>query len=112
MPESDKLLAVSRYFNVTLDYLMKEGEERPAASERTPDGRAPRSGWLPGVIICAGGILGLIVWGLLSIFDPAAANQIGASSAVRIDGNGIFLGLCAAAVAVGAVLLLKNTSKK
>ena len=77
MPESDKLLALSNYFGVSLDYLLKDG---------APDAA-------------------LIVYGVLSILVPSVPAQISGSSMIRIDGSGIFLLLCVAAIAAGAALL-------
>ena len=84
MPESDKLLALSNYFGVSLDYLLKDG---------APDAA-------------------LIVYGVLSILVPSGPAQISGSSMIRIDGSGIFLLLCVAAIAAGAALLLKSTKHK
>lgn len=83
-PESDKLLALSNYFGVSLDYLLKDG---------APDAA-------------------LIVYGVLSILVPSVPAQISGSSMIRIDGSGIFLLLCVAAIAAGAALLLKSTKHK
>ena len=84
MPESDKLLALSNYFGVSLDYLLKDGAPNAA----------------------------LIVYGVLSILVPSVPAQISGSSMIRIDGSGIFLLLCGAAIAAGAALLLKSTKHK
>lgn len=84
MPESDKLLALSNYFGVSLDYLLKDG---------APDAA-------------------LIVYGVLSILVLPVPAQISGSSMIRIDGSGIFLLLCVAAIAAGAALLLKSTKHK
>ena len=84
MPESDKLLALSNYFGISLDYLLKDG---------APDAA-------------------LIVYGVLSILVPSVPAQISGSSMIRIDGSGIFLLLCVAAIAAGAALLLKSTKHK
>ena len=84
MPESDKLLALSNYFGVSLDYLLKDG---------APDDA-------------------LIVYGVLSILVPSVPAQISGSSMIHIDGSGIFLLLCVAAIAAGAALLLKSTKHK
>jgi len=59
-----------------------------------------------------GGIICLIIWGLVSVLMPSASDQIGESSMITIDGNGIFLLICLAAIVAGAVLLLKSASKK
>jgi len=106
-PESEKLIAISEYFGVTLDYLMKDVEEEPPKKE---SGEKPerRGRSIFGIIICAAGIAGLMIWGLISIFSPSASDQIGASSTIHIDGNGIYLSLCVAAILIGAGLLLKN----
>lgn len=77
-------------------------------SLRTED----RKKWLLGIIICIGGIVCLIMWGLLSVFNTSASNQIRESSMISIDGNGIFLLLCIAAIVVGASLILKDMTKK
>lgn len=106
-PESEKLIAISEYFGVTLDYLMKDVEEdlpKKESGEKT----GSRGKSVSGIIICAAGIVGLLVWGLISLFNSSASDQIAASSAIAIDGNGIFLFLCAAAILIGAGLLLKN----
>ena len=119
VPESNTLISISKFFNVTLDYLMKE--DAPAASETEPaqgeeknlpftnTGRNKR---IPGLVVCLGGIACLIVWGLISILLPSTSNQISESSMITIDGNGIFLIISLAAIIVGAVLLLKGTSNK
>ena len=83
-PESDKLLALSNYFGVSLDYLLKDG---------APDAA-------------------LIVYGVLSILVPSVPAQISGLSMIRIDGSSIFLLLCVAAIAAGAALLLKSTKHK
>ncbi len=113
VPESDKLIVISDYFKVSLDYLLKEDDEQQVASEKEHSLQtADRTKWLLGIISCIGGVICLIVWGLLSILNPNASNQLSESSTIHIDGNGIFLILCIVAVVVGAVLLLKNTKKK
>ena len=117
IPESDTLISISEYFNVTLDYLMKE--DNSVVSEAVADienyqpikstGREKR---ILGMVACIGGIICLIIWGLISIFMPSTSNQISGSSMITIDGNGIFLIICLVAIVVGAVLLLKSASNK
>ncbi len=106
-PEVEKLITISEYFGVTLDYLMKDVEEGPPEKARSK--RPGIHGWsIFGILLCIPGIVILILWGLISIFSSSASDQIGASSTIEIDGNGIFLILCAAAILIGAGLLLKN----
>ena len=42
MPESDKLLALSNYFGVSLDYLLKDGTPDAAPAEAQEEQRAKR----------------------------------------------------------------------
>ena len=108
VPESEKLIIISNYFGVSVDYLLKDEEKqvKPTGSitEENPKTTA-------GIIICIAGILSMVIWGLLSIFSPKASDQISESSMVTIDGNGIFLILCVVAIVVGAGLLLKSKNK-
>ena len=109
IPESDKLIAISKFFQVSLDYLVKD-EIAEAPKEEIQE--VDNTKGLLGLIFCIGGIVCLIIWGLLSVFNPKVSNQISESSMISIDGNGIFLILCIVAIVAGAVLLLKNTKKR
>lgn len=114
-PESDKLIAISRYFNVSLDRLLKEDdqiEDAPTGERNAPAPAAERTRRLVGLTVCVGGVVCLVIWGLLSLLSPAASAGIGESSGIALDGNGIYLLLCAAAVVAGAVLLLKGSGKR
>lgn len=111
VPESEKLVAISEYFNVTLDYLLKEDAACPQNAEQKTAAGQPANGqrgMLLGIITCIAGAAGLVLWGLISILAPPVASQIGESSAIQIDGNGIFLVLCLVAVILGAGLILRG----
>ena len=116
IPESDKLISISNYFNVSLDYLMKEDNAQSKDESQTEKmvsvQAADRTQKSVGFIICISGIICLIVWGLLSMLNPTSSNQISESSMITIDGNGVFLILSAVAIVAGAVLLLKGSKKK
>ncbi len=113
VPESDKLIVISNYFNVSLDYLLKEDAEQSASPEKEDLPKANgRNKWIFGIICSIGGILSMIVWGIVTLLNPDASEKIGESSVVRIDGNGIILILCVAATVFGAFLLLRDTKKK
>ena len=116
VPETDKLIAISDYFNVSLDYLMKQDSLRqndlPKQQNTSSVTSFTRTQWLLGLICSLGGIICLIMWGVLSVFNPDASNQISESSTIKIDGNGIFLIICLVAIISGAVLLLKNSMRK
>ena len=108
-PESEKLITISNYFGVSVDYLLKDDEEDKAKVTDSTMEEKPKM--IAGIIICIAGILSMVIWGLLSIFSPEASDQISDSSMITIDGNGIFLILCVVAIVVGAGLLLKSKKK-
>ena len=109
IPESEKLIAISNYFGVSVDYLLKEEDVdlTKVADVRVEE----KHQTIVGFIICIAGIVDMIIWGLLSIFSPDASNQLSESSMIRIDGNGIFLIACVLAIGIGAGLLLKSKKK-
>ena len=113
-PETEKLLAVSDYFGVSLDELMKEEANpvRKDPQEKPKPAGNERKKQTLGLIVCIGGVVCLLLWGVLSLVFPAASEQIGASSEIRLDGRGILLIVCLLAITAGAVLLLKNSEKK
>lgn len=123
IPETDKLLAISNYFQVSLDYLVKDGEDAGDSTAMTDSANAtepttvtppaaPVKTTLPGMILCIAGVLLLCVWGLLTMLRPETSAQLGESSMITIDGNGIFLLLCVTAIIAGAWLLLKGRPSK
>ena len=109
VPESEKLITISNYFGVSVDYLLKDDEEDKAKA--TDSTREENPKMIAGISICISGIVAMVIWGLLSIFSPKASEQISESSMITIDGNGIFLILCVVAIVVGAGLLLKSKKK-
>ena len=109
VPESEKLVAISNYFGVSVDYLLKDDEEGKTKATDSEIEEKPKM--VAGIIICIAGIVSMVIWGLLSIFSPEASDQISDSSMITIDGNGIFLILCVVAIIVGASLLLKSKKK-
>ncbi len=109
LPEIEKLISLSEYFNVSIDYLVKEQaedeqiEEKPkAADEIKPQNRAMAR--RIGLVICVVGIACLILWGVVSVVLPANTEQISTSSMIQIDGNGIFLILCTILIVAGALV--------
>ena len=100
VPESEKLVAISNYFGVSVDYLLKDEEEGKTKATDSEIEEKPKM--VAGIIICIAGIVSMVIWGLLSIFSPEASDQISDSSMITIDGNGIFLILCVVAIIVGA----------
>ena len=109
VPESEKLITISNYFGVSVDYLLKD--EVVDITNSTAVDNEMNSKMLAGSIICIAGIAGMILWGLISIFSPAVSDRMSESSMITIDGNGILLVVCVVAVVSGAGLLLKNKQK-
>ena len=112
VPETEKLLVISEYFEVSLDYLMKDSTVKEHKKNEISQTDNRTANLLPGAIICIAGVICLVIWGLLSLFNPTASAQLSESSMIQLDGNGIFLLLCLAAIIIGAVLLLKNAGQK
>ena len=114
VPESETLVAISTYFDVSLDYLMKDGITLPEPITGAEEPQTTASGGherrTVGVVVCLVGVVCLLVWGIVSVFMPAAQDRIATSSMITIDGNGIFLIICLAAIIAGAVLLLRGSS--
>ena len=108
-PESEKLIIISNYFGVSVDYLLKDEVEDEVKIANNEGGINPKM--LAGLIICIAGIVAMILWGLFFILRPKASNQMSESSMITIDGNGIFLILCVVAVIAGAGLLLRSQKK-
>ena len=106
VPESEKLISISNYFGVTVDYLLKDDTEDTMNTTDEVVEEKPKM--MVGIVICIAGIVSMVIWGLLSIFRPETSNQLSDSSMITIDGNGIFLILCVVAIVVGASLLLKS----
>ncbi len=111
IPESEKLIAISDFFGVSLDYLLKD-EESVERQTVSPKKGARRGLWLLGLIVCICSGVCFLVWGLIFLFKPTASEQIGGSSAITVDGNGILCLVCMVAVVVGAILLWKGLKKK
>ena len=109
VPESEKLITISNYFCVTVDYLLKE--DTTDTMNTTAEVMEEKPKMMAGIVICIAGIVSMVIWGLLSIFRPETSNQLSDSSMITIDGNGIFLMLCVVAIVVGASLLLKSKKK-
>lgn len=103
MPETEKLLAISKFFGVSMDYLMKDGVPQESAQPSVK-----KAASLPGLVLCISGAVCLILYGLISMISPEAGDNLSQSSMVTIDGSGLLLIACAAAVIVGSVLLLKD----
>lgn len=109
VPESDKLVVMSDFFHVTTDYLLKDEtvktEEKEEKDEKRPDTAKV------GLMITAVNAILLIVFGVFRIFGGKAAEDMGASSVITLDGNAIVMIICALLSIAGMVLFLRNRRK-
>ncbi len=103
-PDSTKLVALSELFSVSTEYLLKP-EAMPSQPETTPESRRPNRA---GLMICLVGLVMLIFWGLVAVFQRELSGQISESSVIQLDGNGIFLLASLSTMGMGAWLLLKD----
>ncbi len=113
VPESEKLIAISEYFNVSVDYLIKEEIESFDAFET--DTRVNKAEVITkyiGLGLCILGFICLVVWGIVIIANPEVSDSIADSSVITVDGRGILLTLCCVLVVIGAVLLLKKQRRR
>lgn len=121
VPDTDKLIAISEQFRISLDNLLKDdtlpqpAPEQPECTvppENPPqpkpiDTAAAHIGRILGLIFCIGGALALLIHTVLFFFFPAAYQRSGGSSMIMLDGNAICMLLGAAAIILGAVLFVR-----
>lgn len=108
-PELDKLKALSECFHITLDELTGEQKAPADSSEQEPVG-TPRTGADSklGVCLCLTGAVCLILFGVLMIARPSAAEQLNASSTITLNGSGMLIALSLLLMVIGMVLVLKK----
>ena len=112
MPESEKLIALSKYFQVSIDDLIKDEDQNTLEQELSSNVQKitlmSNKKILIGLIICVAGIVGLLLWGIAFIFSPTVSNQLSESSMIQIDGNGLLLIGCVITIVIGVIILLKG----
>ena len=102
-PELDKLKALSECFQISLDKLTGGGEPQPAQKE---DGGFQVNRL--GVGLCLLGAACLLLFGIFMVAQPAAAEQVNQSSMITLNGSGILIGLFAACMVAGVILIFKK----
>ena len=117
VPETDKLLLISRHFGVTVDSILKDEAEPVAPSDETVPAspisavsvrKRLSSRGVAGLVLLAVGVLAALILIVVSVAFPEATNRISASSFIEIDGFGIALILCIADLVLSLFLLLKK----
>ena len=108
LPDLDKLLALSRYFEVSTDSLLADEEGAPLQPvPRKGERSSGRKGLLIlGAALCVLGVLCIVIWGIAAILHPSVAEQAGASSAITLNGLGLLLLLCLLSFIFGLAILL------
>ncbi len=120
-PELDKLKALSTFFGVTVDELTSDDVSHAAETEDSKENTvevppAPcgddenrvKIRARLGIALCVASAVCLILFGILMIFSPSRADVIKDSSAITLDGSGIFMLLCVLSMLVGTILLLRK----
>ncbi len=114
-PDSDKLIALSDYFHVSLDYLMKADKMNETIridDESQSNQPRKQTPLLAGVTICVASVIGLIWFGLVSLFLPDSHEQIGASSIITLNGTALLVLLFFGALIIGVALIVRFLSRK
>lgn len=111
-PELEKLLELSKCFNITLDELVKDesaGRDANEISQSSEGPKAPKAVNLKvGIALCLAGAICLILFGIMMVTSPSATEQINAASMVTINGSGVILILCVLAMAMGLILIVRK----
>ena len=110
VPELDNLRSLSECFHITLDELTQEesAPSEPLSAQAPPQSAPPSSISRPGILLCLLAGLFLILFGVLTLARPSAAEALNASSAVTLNGSGILLSLILFMMAAGIFLILKK----
>ena len=109
IPEVEKLLALSKYFGVTTDYLLNDGLDA-CETKLTREAKRTQLGGtgILGIILASLGVIGSAVSGFLMSNVPGGAGDIANSSVVTIDGRVfIFIG-CLLTTAIGLFLIFRR----
>ena len=109
MPETETLIALSRYFGVSIDALVgntptEKGNTSPAVS-------SSRTARIVGLVLLIAGAICFALTTAFAIFNPNSSGDIAQSSTVVLDGIGILMAIFVVTVFLGVFLLLKFPEK-
>ena len=106
-PECDKLILISKYFNVSIDYLLKDENIRSENSSDDNLNRPYKTNLKVyiGLGLCILGFICLVLWGVLISINPTFTQNIAESSRITVDGRGILLIFFLLLVAIGFILI-------
>lgn len=103
MPESEKLILLSEFFGVSVDDLIKDKSKKTNYNTKTKDYTT-----IIGIMLSIAGVIGMLIWEILSITSSNVSQQISESSAIQLDGNAIFLIICICTILIGIIVLLRK----
>ena len=108
MPDTEKLISLSKYFGVTIDSLISGDTTEENGKINAENAKTPNPVSLFGIILCIIGTVLLIAWSITVIMGGELSGAVRDSSVIALDGRAILLLLCLASLILGAVLLFKN----
>lgn len=108
-PELEKLKAMCSCFEITLDELTGGQGGGPCGEETGAEQKGGQSSDSRlGIGLCLTGALLLVLLGVLTVLFPASAEQLSQSSAVTLNGSGMFIALSVLLIAAGLALILRK----
>lgn len=112
-PDAEMLQKYSELFGVSIDYLVKDEIEEPTGIQPAEKNNTNKKllGIL-GLVIALLGVVSLIVFGAVRVFNSEAADKIAGSSFIVIDGTVIAMLASVLFVVFGAVMLIKSMRHK
>ena len=110
-PELDKLMALSEFFNVTIDELTSEQDINADTVDKErktvrDSGKSTES--KIGIGMCLMGAACLCLFGIFMLIQPSAFSQINESSVITLNGTGILVILFVLFMVIGMVMILKK----
>lgn len=110
-PELDKLMALSEFFNLTIDELTSEQDinadtvDKDRKTVRDSDKSTESK---IGIGMCLMGAACLCLFGIFMLIQPSAFSQINESSVITLNGTGILVILFVLFMVIGMVMILKK----
>ena len=111
-PDAEMLGRYSKLFGVSVDYLLRDELEEPAAVYRKEEKGGFQLPQILGLVISLIGCLALVILGVITVFDSKLSEQLAMSSVIVIDGRFMAMLLAVLLVALGAVILIKSIKRK
>lgn len=111
VPESEKLIAISEFFGISLDDLLKEDRsigENNADKQKCEPPISNKRTFLASIMLSGFGAASLLTFGIWMLCSPASSQELAASSVITLDGRAIVMLVGALLFAFGIFLLLKT----